>query len=51
MKIKCFTVYVLVGECKPLNTALTMFAWLNYGSPCYCEPQNKLDGITQQIIG
>ena len=46
---KLFTVFVLVGTCKHLNTTLMVFALLNSWPPLYPRPQNKLDSITQQI--
>ena len=48
---KLFTVFVLVGTCKHLNTTLMVFALLNSRPPHYPRPQNKLDSITQQITG
>ena len=48
---KLFTVFVLVGTCKHLNTTLMVFALLNSRPPHYPRPLNKLDSITQQITG
>ena len=48
-----FSVFFCFGRhgCKHLNAALMVFALLNYQPLCYSRPWNKLNSITQQIIG